>query len=1106
MNNEFKTFEELEQVIKDSNKAIRDLTKGHRELLANDAQSDDFEVREAELRSRLETEQQQNNYYKSLRTDFNEVLKGIRELRDLASQLDNATDSSERNKIQDRIDRISSDVRLHRLNLTDELQDDLQRVLGEQYPVVNDNTVTSDDIISSSSDSSDDTNSDNASDDNSADSTTSDSADADTSVDTDASNASDVDSNDAVVVDASVNDEPSSALDVVREELAKQRKNRDDYYNQIKSIEEKVQEAYANGDYPEELIDQLIDLYGKQSRTYAALERVQKQERNLVNAMMGQNIDDKDAATVVPANVDPVVNDNPVATPNVGATSDTIVPASTSVGSAVTPKADTAATPAPGDSKLDPTVVSTKPGRGLYEILRDIRTIEYEDGSKELINVTNGAIRRYNASNIKLGKAFTDKLKANSKTGFNFHYFISGIVPGAVNFVVSFVRKGIGKLVSKNTRKQIEALRKNLRDLPKEDMEVLYREFKGATAQNMVTVAPIVDEINNAIDEYVEREYIHDKRVRLNDLYNELINSYEEVIDLDSKRMSGSLSGEPLKAGITKAVDGSVDKIVEIRELQNEIQDLQSDGIRGRAEDGRSVRTKRNRRGGFTAVGHSTNKDEKLIDEEAKLESNINKSIRNGNDEHALRNFMKLAILEAENTTVETRILRGGKVSTGLRDFDPLVQKLDYSQDMLIRNYLTTIAVGSTAWAGIHQLINRHDYAKVQESLEQIKEYGDKLSGNRQKVLDGMEADRSSVQFDLQNANERADLDANGFDITRDSYITSDLAHHSQAEKLFETTNDQINSLNDQLSNGSITDMEYLDAVHAVNRDLFGNYGSAIKDSITILEKYKEAHPSIELDALVENCRRISDNADNLSNVTDVAVESVKIGDEISKLAYDGLKEFATTTSADVAARVVPLVSTALLAGYISSKANEYFEAQDEVLIDRIRELPKSGSAKVSDDDKDDVVVTTTPKEDDEPIVIPPLTSAADDILKDLDIDKVDPDKDTIVTASPVDTSSDADDILKDLDIDKVDPDKDTIVTASPVADTDDSYDNGVIDITAIPDDEDLGVDIDQDDVAVAISNSGSEDGNITPDQVKALTDMGIDYGYSSGKSKGGRR
>ena len=34
---------------------------------------------------------------------------------------------------------------------------------------------------------------------------------------------------------------------------------------------------------------------------------------------------------------------------------------------------------------------------------------------------------------------------------------------------------------------------------------------------------------------------------------------------------------------------------------------------------------------------------------------------------------------------------------------------------------------------------------------------------------------------------------------------------------------------------------------------------------------------SIELDALVENCRRISDNADNLSNVTDVAVESVKI-------------------------------------------------------------------------------------------------------------------------------------------------------------------------------------------------------------------------------------
>ena len=133
-------------------------------------------------------------------------------------------------------------------------------------------------------------------------------------------------------------------------------------------------------------------------------------------------------------------------------------------------------------------------------------------------------------------------------------------------------------------------------------------------------------------------------------------------------------------------------------------------------------------------------------------------------------------------------------------------------------------------------------------------------------------------------------------------------------------------------------------------------------------------------------------------------------------------------------------------------------------------------------------------------------SSDADDILKDLDIDKVDPDKDTIVTASPVDTSSDADDILKDLDIDKVDPDKDTIVTASPVADTDDSYDNGVIDITAIPDDEDLGVDIDQDDVAVAISNSGSEDGNITPDQVKALTDMGIDYGYSSGKSKGGRR
>lgn len=1074
MNNEFKTLEELKQTISDSNKTIRDLTKEHSELLANGVQNDDFESREEELRGRLEVEQERNDYYKSLRKDFNEVLKGVGELRSLNDQMRNTNDPKERDSLQEKIDKMASNVRLHRLNLTDDLQDDLQRKLESEY-LSNDNPAVVDRAIS---DASADT-ADNASND-SADSTTSDSA------------------------DASVNDEPSSALDVVREELAKQRKNRDDYDNEIRSIEAKVQEAYANGDYPEDLIDQLIDLYGKQARTYSALERIQKQERNLVRAMNRQDVDDKDkdVSTVVPVAADPVVS--VAAEPVVPAVSTPIV----TDNPVAEPTNKPVNSPVSDDSKLKPSTVSVKPGRGLHEILRDIRTIEYDDGTTELINVTNGAIRRYNASNIKLGKAFTDKLKANSKTGFNFHYFISGIVPGAINFAISAVRKGIGKLVSRNTKEQIEVLRENLRDLPKEDMEVLYREFKGATAQNFVTVAPIVDEINNAIDEYVEREYIHDKRVRLNDLYNEVIDSYEKAIDLDSLRMTGVLSGEPLKRQMTSAVAGSAAKIAEIYELQQEIQDLQSNGIRGRAEDGRSIRTKRNRRGGFTAVGHSTSKDEKLINEEAKLEGNIKKSLQNGNDEHALRNFMKLAILEAENTTVETRILRGGKVSTGLRDYDPLVQKLDYSQDMLIRNYLTTVAVGSAAWAGIHQLINRHDYGKMRESLEEIKEYGDKLSGNRQKVLDGMEVDRSRVEFDLQNANERADLDANGFDITRDSYITSDLAHHAQAEKLFETTNDQINSLNDQLSNGSITDMEYLDAVHAVNRDLFGNYGSAIQDSIKILEKYKEAHPSIELDALVENCRRISDNADNLSNVTDVAVESVKIGDEISKLAYDGLKEFATTTSADVAARVVPLVSTALLAGYISSKANEYFEAQDEVLIDRIRELPKSGSV-IEDNDKGSVVVDTQKDDKDDSASI---SDVVKDALKGLGLGAKP--NDTIAVpvsdVTDVDSVSDDGDVLSDgFDINNVPDDKDTLVVnppsdaASPV--TDDSYDNSVIDVAAIPD-SDLGVDIDSGDKGVVVSGSGVDDKDISDDQLKALIDLGVGYDYStSNKSKGGK-
>ena len=603
--------------------------------------------------------------------------------------------------------------------------------------------------------------------------------------------------------------------------------------------------------------------------------------------------------------------------------------------------------------------------RTLAEILDDIRSIYEpdENGLNTYAEITEKQANRYDRSSIKVTKRFKEEV-----TTKNFWYNIVNTVPGLlIRIPVNLVRKATGALfLSRKAKEEIEKVKENIDKLSDADLEVLSKEYKGAVAQNFISNVPIDGYIREAIARYQYRTEINPKRKQLADDYIKLITTYNEYEDarlyltalergMKPKGKEREPEIEETKETMNKLLSGAksslvgakpdsisvVDRIRRIQQNKRDLLNLQSSGILGLKEDIKSKKARRNRKGWRFSKGYNTSADEKIAKQEAKLAKALENALRTNDDRHALAIFIEHEKLEASSTIAERKLLRGGVVSTGMREYDPLVRELDYSQDMFIRNLLSTIAIAGVAANVANNIHNIHERSQIDDINthnsainDKMHQHGETLFGNKEKVADGLEYNRAQTRAGIQNNNELTDVRGNDWNTSSDSYVQSDLAHHAAAEELFQTTSSQISKLGKQLKDGDISYPEFLSGVNKVNTKLHSEYNQTIDEGLKVLEDYSASHPSIELDALIENYKYMVEHAKDIDNLSDVGVQSVEIGEDLVKLSFEELKGLESNLALEWA----PIISGVLLAGYAANDANRQFDKSDLGIVKEIKD------------------------------------------------------------------------------------------------------------------------------------------------------------------------
>ena len=640
----------------------------------------------------------------------------------------------------------------------------------------------------------------------------------------------------------------------------------------------------------------------------------------------------------------------------------------------------------PEPKPIEPTNDNKPQQRSLNTILADIIT---DPETKQPVNITRRQRKRLENSQISVSKRFASQISNK-----NVIYNLLSVAPAIVSLPISLFQKLSGKiLTTRRTKKNMKIVRENLNRLSVSDLKVLESEYKGNTA---ISERGMIG-IDGLIQERIERfryERIELERASMKALYDKVLADYTRfrntndlLRSINERRISDSelnrLMEENhaqsrnhltriLKERCDSCIRGKAAEIKEIRRLRTEIENEYSNGLHGHEEDFRAKSTKMNEVGKRFAKDKSTADAYEFTRILGQLQDAEMEAIANNDDMEAMRLFMAIEKKQVMGTEQRRSIF--GWRETGLTNYQPIPESLDYRQDPFVRNLLTTISIAGLTVGAIHEIQNRIAQANAQANAQAAANYqnavnqhnqtnqsysnwnaqqqqtinarGQEMAGRSDDISRGMQGQSAEAIAGRRAVDEYADHDLTGWSMN-DQYHQLDDLHHAATQQAADHASQTLADIQSRLATGQITDVQALREMQAVSDSATQEFVEACQRAIPIAKQYAASHPQFEYAGYIDNLERFASDPSALQQLNEAAIRSVEIGQElqgVSIIPYEQLAETLQYLPVDVQSQLFALGSAALLTGRAASQAQylrKHGAEYNEELMQRVEEIDR---------------------------------------------------------------------------------------------------------------------------------------------------------------------
>ena len=532
--------------------------------------------------------------------------------------------------------------------------------------------------------------------------------------------------------------------------------------------------------------------------------------------------------------------------------------------------------------------------------------------------------KRYTASNIKVASKFKNELRSG-----NYLYNVVHVVPATFKSGVSLFSKLAGKLTtSKRAKDSMHELEKRVNNLPEEELEVLFEEYRGSQLKTDMNVQ-INPLILPKLKEYGMKK-VRDYNVSLTNCYSSLFNDLGTINSID-EQLSGNIDDalrSQLEVQRKDIYAKAANEIRTIIDTRNKANNLLSGGIHGLEEDFKAVATKLSYAGmRFAKVGKFDNELQKKLAHEGK---GLNTALYEKNDEAVVKHFVGLETLYHENTDIRGSVF--GTRSEGAKYYSPLAAEFDYRDDPFIRDLFTTVSLTTATISAVnafrvHQIEQQRIIDGKNQEINNVNSVNDgrmdyvhqtanDITGKRHTFSEGMKAQAQQDSANIANAQERASLDSTNWGFGSQYRVTDD-AHHAFFNQNYDNVTSQINDITSRYGQGNITEAQALQELAQVANSSQSTLSQVASDCLNILRPYAASHPQFDLHAVEESFNYMVANPDAIVNMNNAAIDVTNLAEGLKGLSAEHVSALSSLPS-DMLTTFMAAASSAALAYNVS--------------------------------------------------------------------------------------------------------------------------------------------------------------------------------------------
>lgn len=598
------------------------------------------------------------------------------------------------------------------------------------------------------------------------------------------------------------------------------------------------------------------------------------------------------------------------------------------------------------NTNSNPTSTTLK-NRGYRDVIDELY-LAMEEAGFETLGKKDAS--RVAASNIKVAKNFVNQVK-NQPSLF---YKITTAAYELPKGIASLIRKGWSKFRTSNEQKErVKFLQEKIQSLPSEDMEILYREYRGNEITNRLDQDSMNFLLNGAIAKYARdmaREYANK-----NELITRKAYLTKATIDMFQEKMGADKTSKKQKASYQGVIDyltqDSGKMVGEFLENNNKQEEYLhgNSGIRNQQEDFRSSATKASNKGWRFAKKQDT--DFELYHREREAFNAIKEGIikaENGDKQgniDALNALIDYNALEHSETSTKKGIFRG-LYSTGKREAKEIVEENNYETDkslLGLRNILLTFAAGTAIVSEyMHQLELQTILEKQKDAFDTVGQAGQTINSNKSTWAEGIKDTTYENIQAMQDIGERhaftAQMNQNGR-MTGDIYYDLDTKYHDMTKNSFDHAYNSFLDIASEHSAGTITDTQMLQQLADVAKDSYNNLLETYRNCVPTLEEYGlSKYATEELIGIISETAQKSPEA--VVNMYQSLVDVSSIGDELVTLSAEQTQALQSLPSNMLST----VMTTAAMYGLVcqtgksmaNSNYNEEAKQANESLADMI--------------------------------------------------------------------------------------------------------------------------------------------------------------------------